>query len=366
MTKDSKALSWLEFFYGLCLVAFDMFFQKLRCRHLPKRLPLKPLPHLTVIVTGATSGIGVEIAGELARAGVHVVLAVRNTAAGKKLVQEWVTDQVRKGGPGINAEVMELDLLSLASVRAFAKEWNDRKVPLHVLINNAGIFSMFVRQKFSEDGYEHHMQVNHLGHALLTMLLLPSLIRGAPSRIINVNSDMHHLGYVHPEDMNLTKRKFSSLAGYCGSKLAQILFSRILQMRIPKDAGVDVIIVHPGEVMTSVTRDLPAAIRQVEQITKVIRFSPLEGSRSVLYVATDNKVFQYTRALRDMGVPIAPYFTPSCRPSKVHRLADDVEHMEKVYSKTLELVGLPEDYLDGVLGNKTFSNPVDEVKDDQI
>jgi NAD(P)-dependent dehydrogenase (short-subunit alcohol dehydrogenase family) len=83
---------------------------------------------------------------------------------------------------------MEIDLLSLDSVARFAEAFNARLGPLHVLINNAGMFAMGEAQKFSEEGYEQHMQVNHLAPALLSVLLLPSLIRGSPSRIINVNS----------------------------------------------------------------------------------------------------------------------------------------------------------------------------------
>jgi NAD(P)-dependent dehydrogenase (short-subunit alcohol dehydrogenase family) len=119
---------------------------------------------------------------------------------------------------------MELDLLSLDSVVKFADAWNARMAPLHVLINNAGIFSIGEPQRFSKDGYEEHMQVNHLAPALLAVLLLPSLLRGSPSRIVNVNSVMHTVGFVDAEDMNLTsgKRKFTSLMGYSNSKLAQV------------------------------------------------------------------------------------------------------------------------------------------------
>jgi hypothetical protein len=82
------------------------------------------------------------------------------------------------------------------------------------------------------------------------------------------------------------------------------------------------------------------------------------GARSALFCATDQTVFQYTRMLREMGMPLAPYFGSSCRPAKVSSLADDMEYCEKVYQKTLELVGLPEDHLDKALGNKTSSDPV--------
>jgi len=101
---------------------------------------------------------------------------------------------------------MELDCLSFDSVRKFGERWEARKLALNVLINNAGIFAMNVPKKYSNDGCETHMQVNHLAPALLTVLLLPSLLRGAPSRVVMVNSIMHHLGDLDPTDLNKKKR----------------------------------------------------------------------------------------------------------------------------------------------------------------
>lgn len=203
----------------------EMLFQRIMASHLQNPLALPPVNDLTCIVTGATSGIGREMARQLAEAGAHVVMAVRNPKAAHELINRW--SESWHGLP-LNIEVMELDLLSLDSVVTFANAWNARLGPLNVLINNAGIFSIggssfygfclnlsfgtctqnqtvifffnLLRaepQKFSKDGYEEHMQVNHLAPALLSVLLLPSLIRGSPSRIINVNSVVscpsHHM-----------------------------------------------------------------------------------------------------------------------------------------------------------------------------
>ncbi|MBA0872054.1 hypothetical protein Goshw_026345 [Gossypium schwendimanii] len=112
-------------------------------------------------------------------------MAVRNRKAANELIDQWCNSWA---GILLNVEVMELDLLSLDSVVGFANTWNARLEPLHVLINNAGIFSIGETQKFSKDGFEEHLQVNHLAPALLSVLLLPSLIKGSTSRIINVNS----------------------------------------------------------------------------------------------------------------------------------------------------------------------------------
>ncbi|XP_062109176.1 dehydrogenase/reductase SDR family member FEY-like [Humulus lupulus] len=218
-----KALGWMEWLRGWFYVIYEILFQRITASHLQNPMPLPPINDLTCIVTGSTSGIGREIARQLAEAGAHVVMAVRNTKAAHELIQKWQNEWSGMGLP-LNIEVMELDLLSLDSVARFAEAWNSRSGPLHVLINNAGIFSIGEPQKFSKDGYEEHMQVNHLGPALLSILLLPSLVRGSPSRIVNVNSVMHYVGFVDTEDMNVAsgKRKFSSLLGYSSSKLAQV------------------------------------------------------------------------------------------------------------------------------------------------
>uniref|UniRef100_A0A803M2F6 Uncharacterized protein n=1 Tax=Chenopodium quinoa TaxID=63459 RepID=A0A803M2F6_CHEQI len=217
--------------------------------------------------------------GQLAEAGAHVVMAVRNPKAAHELIQKWQIDWSGKGLP-LNIEVMELDLLSLDSVAQFAEAWNARSGPLHVLINNAGIFSIGEPQKFSKDGNEEHMQVNHLAPAMLSVLLLPSLIRGSPSRIINVNSVMHSIGFVDPEDLNVVtgKRKFTSLVGYSSSKLAQIMFSSIFQKRLPAESGINVVCVSPGIVHTNVARDLSKVVQAAYHLIPYFIFSPEEES----------------------------------------------------------------------------------------
>ncbi|KAL6557349.1 Ubiquitin-conjugating enzyme [Orobanche minor] len=194
---------------------------------------------LDPVVASVVKLLGYSLNRQLAEAGAHVVMAVRNTKAAEELIQKWQTEWSGMGLP-LNIEVMELDLLSLASVVRFSDAWNARLGPLHVLINNAGIFSIGEPQKFSKDGYEQHLQVNHLAPALLSVLLLPSLIRGSPSRIVNVNSVMHYVGFVDTDDMNFVsgKRKYTSLAGYSSSKLAQIMFSSVLHKQLPAEAGI--------------------------------------------------------------------------------------------------------------------------------
>ncbi|XP_058004713.1 dehydrogenase/reductase SDR family member FEY-like [Hevea brasiliensis] len=147
---------------------------------------------------------------------------------------------------------MGLNLLSLNSVVKFAEQWNSRSKPaLQVLVNNSEILSIKEPQKFSKYGYDAHMQVNHFAPALLSILLLPSLLKGSPSRIVNGNSILYSMGYVDTNDLNSTQKKlkYNSSKAYSKSKLAQVMFSSILQKNLPLEAGTSVGCVSHGRVL---------------------------------------------------------------------------------------------------------------------
>ncbi|GMH03905.1 hypothetical protein Nepgr_005744 [Nepenthes gracilis] len=356
MGKVKKGLGWIEWLRGWLYVILEFFFQRIMASHLQNPMPLPPVNEITCIITGCTSGIGLELARQLAESGAHVVMAVRNQKAAHELIQKWQTEWCGKGLP-LNIEVMELDLLSLESVVQFSEAWNARLGPLHVLINNAGIFSIGEPQKFSKNGYEQHMQVNHLAPALLSVLLLPSLVRGSPSRIINVNSVMHYVGFVDPEDMNVVsgKRKFTSVMGYSGSKLAQIMFSSILHKRLPAEAGISVACVSPGIVDTNVTRDLPKLVQVGYHLIPYFVFSPQEGSRSALFGATDPQVPEYCELLKADEWPTCAYISLDCRPSNPSEEAHNIENSYRVWEKTLEMIGLPSDAVERLIEGEEVS-----------
>ncbi|XP_056692819.1 dehydrogenase/reductase SDR family member FEY [Spinacia oleracea] len=348
--KLKKGLGWIEWLKGWFNVIFEMLFQRISASHLENPMPLPPIDNLTCIVTGSTSGIGREIARQLAESGAHVVMAVRNPKAANELIQKWQTDWSGKGLP-LNIEVMELDLLSLDSVAQFAEAWNARLGPLHVLINNAGIFSIGEPQKISKDGNEEHMQVNHLAPALLSVLLLPSLIKGSPSRIVNVNSVMHSIGFVDPEDLNVVsgKRKFTSLVGYSSSKLAQIMFSSIFQKRLPAESGINVVCVSPGIVHTNVARDLSRIVQAAYHLIPYFIFSPQEGSRSTLFAATDPQIPEYCEVLKADEWPTCAFISQDCRPTNPSEEAHNIGTSFRVWEKTLEMIGLPSDAVEKLI-----------------
>lgn len=193
----------------------------------------------TAIVTGAAGGLGLETVRALASAGAHIVAAVRDGQAAKSVLSAI------KGS--IEVEPLELD--NLDSVRAFATRWGSR--PINFLINNAGI--MNVPYGLSAQGVENHLSVNHIGHFLLTLLLLPALERGAPSRVVNVSSSAHRLGAMDFSDPNFKQRPYIPMQAYGQSKTANALFTIALD-RFAASRGVRSFSLMPGVIQTGLMR----------------------------------------------------------------------------------------------------------------
>ena len=184
----------------------------------------------TVVVTGATSGLGLLATRELARVGARVVMAVRDVGRGQALAADI---------PG-DIEVRRLDLADLASVRRFAEDWQG---DLDVLLNNAGI--MMVPEGRTADGFERQLGTNHLGHFALTNLLLPHV----RDRVVTVASQAHRRGTVDLEDLNWETRPYSRAGAYGQSKLANLLFTLELQRRLTD--GRLALSAHPGWAATN-------------------------------------------------------------------------------------------------------------------
>jgi len=194
-----------------------------------------------ILVTGASSGLGLATAAALAKQGAHVVMMARNEQRGIEAL-----DKVKAGNPNAIVDLMICDLGNLAVVRAFAADFIKKYNHLDVLINNAGIITR--RREETADGFEYQLGVNHLSHFLLTLLLLDLLKKSAPARIINVSSAAHRIGQIHFDDLQLTK-DFTPFKAYSQSKLANILFTYELAERL-NDTLVTVNALHPGTVRT--------------------------------------------------------------------------------------------------------------------
>jgi NAD(P)-dependent dehydrogenase (short-subunit alcohol dehydrogenase family) len=193
----------------------------------------------TVVVTGANSGIGLEAARALTRAGAHVVLACRDERKADAAVRA-----LRAEHPGARAESQPLDLASLASIRAFAKAFADRHGQLDVLVNNAGV--MAIPRRTTADGFEMQLGTNHLGHFALTGLLLPRLLAAPRARVVTVSSTAHRGGRMRWDDPH-GERRYSRWGAYGQSKLANLLFTYELDRRAAAARrGLVAVACHPG------------------------------------------------------------------------------------------------------------------------
>jgi NAD(P)-dependent dehydrogenase (short-subunit alcohol dehydrogenase family) len=224
----------------------------------------------TVVVTGASSGIGVVTARELARAGARVVLAVRDPAKGRRAAA---------GMPG-QTEVRPLDLASLASVRAFAAGWTG---PLDVLVNNAGI--MAVPAGRTADGFELQIGTNHLGPFLLTSLLLPAIT----DRVVTVSSQLHRRARLDLDDLNREHRRYRANAAYSDSKLANLLFTEELQARLrAAGSAVRAVAAHPGIARTSLTAQAGGTTAAFDRYLGWLFNDAERGALPTLYAATQD------------------------------------------------------------------------------
>jgi NAD(P)-dependent dehydrogenase (short-subunit alcohol dehydrogenase family) len=204
-----------------------------------------------VLITGGNTGIGKASATLLARRGAEVVFTSRDAARGTAALAE-----VRAESGRDDVELMSLDLGSFASIRGFADEYRARHQRLDVLINNAGVIVLGERQ-LSADGFERMFGVNHLGHFLLTDLLLDVLRASAPSRIVVLSSEGYKMA---PDGLNFddlqSEREYNGFALYGHSKLANVHFTTELARRLA-GTGITVNAVHPGYVETELGHTRP-------------------------------------------------------------------------------------------------------------
>ncbi|GAB1816921.1 oxidoreductase [Herbidospora sp. RD11066] len=251
------------------------------------------------IVTGASNGLGLIAAGELARRGAKVVFAVRDVGKG-----EAAAARVRSAAPKAEIVVSRLDLSDLSSVRDFAG-----RIPevfphgVDILMNNAGV--MALPRRVSPDGYELQFATNHLGHFALTGLLMPSLLLRRSPRVVTVSSNLHTRGRIDFNDLN-GNRRYTPYGAYSQSKLANLLFTYELQRRAAATSLLS-LAAHPGYASTGLQEAGPrmtgsawqAAV--VRAVNSVMAQRPEMGALPQLYAATAP------------GVPRAGYFGPDGR-----------------------------------------------------
>ncbi|KAA8522420.1 hypothetical protein F0562_013219 [Nyssa sinensis] len=282
---------------------------------------------LTAIVTGASSGIGTETTRVLALHGVQVIMAVRNTDTGRK-----VKEAILKEIPNAKIDVMELDLSSMASIRKFASEYNSSDLPLNLLINNAGV--MAPPFMLSQDNIELQFATNHIGHFLLTNLLLETMKNTAreshiEGRIVNVSSEGHRFAYregICFDKIN-DESSYSSIYAYGQSKLANILHANELSRRL-KEEGVEITAnsLHPGPIATNLLRHHGFIDGIVNIVGKYVLKNVPQGAATTCYVALHPQVKEVS----------GEYFSDS-NLSKPSSLAKDAELAKKLWDFSLSL-----------------------------
>lgn len=235
----------------------------------------------TVLITGATAGMGFVTARELARKGAYVTLVGRNPA---KLVT--VAEQIKNQTGNQNVETILADLSTHAGVQHAAHEFKKRRTRLDVLINNAG--AIFMKRLVSSDGLEMTFALNHLNYFHLTNLLLDVLKASAPARIINVSSDAHRGQTIDFDDLQ-GEKSFGGMAAYGRSKLMNVLFTYELARRLD-GKGVTVNALHPGFVATDFGKNNGKLMSLVMALISPIAKTVEEGASTGIYLASSMEI----------------------------------------------------------------------------
>lgn len=285
----------------------------------------------TVLITGATSGIGLKASIAMARMGARVVMVGRDPSKTTQKVAE-----VRTASGNSMVDSLLCDLASQAQIHALADSFLSRYDRLDVLVNNAG--TVYARRTLTEDHLEATFAVNYLSVFLLTNLLLDRLIRSAPARVVNVASNGHYGGTLDFNDLGF-ERGYQIMRAYSRSKLAEVLFTRELARRL-QGTGVTVNAVHPGAVATNIWDRAPAFTRPIFALAKrVAMISPEAGAATIVYLASSPDVEGQT------GL----YFEQN-RPKTPSRLAQDDALAARLWDESARLVNLAPNRAPGVTG----------------
>jgi NAD(P)-dependent dehydrogenase (short-subunit alcohol dehydrogenase family) len=280
------------------------------------------LRHKTCVVTGASSGIGLVAARELACLGANVVMVCRDGKRGEAALHDVVESSGNR-----DVELMLADLSSQQEIRRLARRIQAAKRAVHVLLNNAGV--VMLKRTLTTDGIETTFAVNHLAYFLLTNLLLEQLAVGAPARIVNVASDAHRLRGVRLRLDDLqSEREYRAMRVYGQSKLANILFTRELARRL-EGTGVTANCLHPGMVATNLGARNGLIARAALLVLKPFSLTPEQGAETSVFLCSSPAVEGVT----------GKYFAAKQerRPS---RAAQDDEAARRLWDVSARLVNL--------------------------
>lgn len=279
-----------------------------------------------VIVTGASSGIGIETVRTLAQIGAEVTLAVRKPEAGEKIAAE-----IRAATGNQNLQVASLDLADRASVDTFVQAWGG---PLHVLINNAGIMATPELQH-TRDGWELQFATNHLGHFALATGLHGALAAAGDARIVVVSSSGHLISPVVFDDLHFAYRPYHPLVAYGQSKTATVLFAVGATARWAKD-GITANALMPGAIATNLQRHTGGLKTPVER-----RKTPQQGAATTVLLATSPQLAGMSgRYFEDCNEAV-PVMNGNGWSSGVAPYALDPENAHRLWQESLRLLAQP-------------------------
>ncbi|XP_060938682.1 retinol dehydrogenase 14-like [Limanda limanda] len=279
----------------------------------------------TVVVTGANSGIGKATAAAIVKLQGRVIMACRDLSSAEEAARE-IREQT--GADRAQLVLKQLDLASLTSVHTFCRDMMKEEPRLDVLISNAGVYQCPYTR--TEDGFEMQFGVNHLGHFLLTHLLLDLLKRSAPSRIVVVSSKLYKHGHINFEDLN-SEHSYDKAFAYSRSKLANLLFTCELAHRL-EGSGVTVNALTPGIVRTNLGRHVHVPVLAQPMFNLLSRGlfkSPEEGARTSVFLACSP----------DADAVQGKCFA-DCRPQVLLDKATDREVASKLWDMSEVMVGI--------------------------
>jgi len=267
----------------------------------PRCTSKRRLDGKTVVITGANNGIGKEVAKDLYTRGANVVMLCRNLEKARSALP-YIVGVEGVGGEGggegsARVKVVSLDLSSLQSVRECAKRLNAEVDQIDILLNNAGI--MTTPQLTTKEGYELQFGTNHLGHFLLTNLLLPLLRKGGPgTRVVTVSSVAHKPGRIHFDDINFRETKYVPITAYNQSKLANILFSNHLG-ELERENGIHTYSLHPGVIATDLFSNIKDSYGTMAQTAVDYFILPFvksveSGAQTSIFCCVDESIQEHT------------------------------------------------------------------------
>ena len=274
----------------------------------------------TVVITGATSGIGLIAAQELARKGARMVMVARDKVRGEQTLAS-----LRTLAPGINHTVHYADLSRLSEMKRVVAEIAAAEPKIDVLINNAG--ALFNTRQVTEDGMELTFALNHMSYFVMALGLRGSLQAATAARVINTASHAHKGKQLDFNDLQ-SANNFRGFNTYGRSKLANILFTRELARRWAA-TGITVNSLHPGFVSTRFGDESGGAFSLAIRLAKLFAISPEKGAETIVYLASSPDVVGVT----------GQYFY-LCRADTPTKQAQDDESARKLWDQTAKLAGL--------------------------